>query len=95
MALKSAVGVCSIRERIIEDPTTGLTLQFVNIPSGDAPVGLRICGNLPHRNREILFDENGNEAGAGIALIGSCRASWAELAIWLRWPPSVGNDFSH
>lgn len=76
MALKPNGGLCAIREQIIEDPVSGLTFQFEMKPGSDAPVRLRIFGNLPFGNREILFDEDGKEAGAGTALVGSCRPSW-------------------
>ena len=76
MAAKPNGGMCAIREQIIEDPVSGLTFQFVSMPGNDAPTRLRIFGNLPHGNREILFDKNGDEAGAGTALNGSCRPNW-------------------
>lgn len=76
MALKPDGSVCSIREQIIEDPVSGLTLQFIHKPDTDAPFRLYIFGNLPYGNREILFDENGTEAGAGTALTDSCRPTW-------------------
>lgn len=76
MAVKPSAGICQIREQIIEDKVTGLTLQFVHMPETDAPVRLRIFGDFPHGNREILFDIEGNEAGGGTALTGSCRATW-------------------
>ncbi len=77
MALKPNGGMWVIREQIIEDRASGLTLQFVHMPQSDAPYRLRIHGEgLPFGNREILFDENGVEAGAGTALVNSCRPSW-------------------
>ncbi len=76
MAAKPNGNICRIREQIIEDQVTGLTLQFVQMPETDAPVRLRIFGNFPHGNREILFDSDGNEAGGGTVLTGSCRATW-------------------
>ena len=76
MALRPNGGVCSIREQIIEDPVSGLTLQFIHKPGSDAPFRLYIFGNLPHGNREILFDTTGAEAGSGTALTDSCRPSW-------------------
>jgi hypothetical protein len=76
MAVKPNAGVCAIREQIIEDPVSGLTLQFVLAPDSTAPVRLIISGDLPFGNREILFDRNGVEAGAGTAVAGSCRPSW-------------------
>lgn len=76
MALKPNAGVCCIREQIIDDPVSGLSFQFELKPGSDAPIRLRIFGALPHGNREILFDANGAEAGAGTALSGACRPSW-------------------
>ncbi len=76
MAVKPSGGMCVIREQIIEDPVTGLTFQFVSMPDSDAPVRLRVFGDMPYGNREILFDKNGDEAGAGTAFGSSCRPSW-------------------
>jgi hypothetical protein len=76
MAVKPNGGLCSIREPIIEDPASGLTLQFQIVPGSTAPVRLIISGDLPYGSREILFDRNGIEAGAGTAVSGSCRPSW-------------------
>ncbi len=76
MAVKPNGAICAIREQVIEDPVSGLTLQFIHMPDSDAPVRLRIHGDLPHGNREILFNHDGVEAGAGTALNGSCRPSW-------------------
>lgn len=76
MALKPDGDLCTIREQIIDDPVSGLSLQFVHKPGSDAPFRLFIYGNLPHGNREILFDQSGAEAGAGTALAGSRRPNW-------------------
>jgi hypothetical protein len=77
MALKPNGGTCAIREQIVEDCASGLTLQFTHMPGSDAPYRLRIHGEmLPFGNREILFDADGAEAGAGTALVDSCRPTW-------------------
>jgi len=76
MALKPNGSVCKIREQIIEDRVSGLTLQFVHKPGSDAPYRLYIHGDFPYGNREILFDEDGAGAGAGTALVDACRPSW-------------------
>ena len=77
MAVNPGGEICSIREQIIEDPVSGLTFQFELRPETDAPVRLRIFGSaLPYGDRELIFDREGNEAGAGTALGGSCRPTW-------------------
>ncbi len=76
MAVKPDAETLKIKEQIIEDPVTGLSFQFVAVPGGDAPFRLRVFGDLSFGNREFLFDENGEEAGAGTALSGSCHPSW-------------------
>jgi hypothetical protein len=76
MALKPGGEICQIREQIIEDRASGLTFQFIHAPGTDAPFRLVIGGDLPFGNREILFNADGEMAGAGTALSGSCRPSW-------------------
>lgn len=76
MAIKPNGRMCEIREQIIEDPVSGLTFQFVSIPGSDAPVRLRVWGDVPFANREFLFNQEGEEAGAGTLLSGTCRPSW-------------------
>lgn len=67
----------TVREQIIEDPASGLTFQFEVMPDGEPR--LRIFGEgLPFGNREIFFDQNGEEAGGGTATAGLCRPSWLE-----------------
>lgn len=74
MAIKPNSTICSIREQIIEDPVSGLTLKFEYRDNGTSK--LTIYGDLPFGNREFIFDEHGEEAAAGTATTGSCRASW-------------------
>lgn len=74
MAIKPKGVSCNIKEQIIEDLVSGLTFQFEAM--GDGKTKLKIFGKLPFGNREIIFDENGNEAATGIAVTASCRASW-------------------
>jgi hypothetical protein len=74
MPLKENAKTLTIREQIIEDPVSGLTFQFEVMPDGSSR--FRIYGDLPFGNREFIFDENGQEAGAGTALVGLCRPGW-------------------
>ena len=74
MPLKPNGLVCNVREQIVEDRATGLTLQFERNESGTRLV---IAGNaLPFGNREIMFDAEGREAAAGTLLGEFRRPSW-------------------
>jgi len=74
MAIKPTGKPCLIREQIIEDPVSELTLQFEAFDNGT--VRLCIYGDLPFGNREFIFDENGELGGTGTALAGRCQATW-------------------
>ena len=76
MSMKPDARPWTIQEQIVEDPVTGLTFQFEVLPGSDAPFRLRIFGDLPFGNREILFDEKGAEASAGTFVAGLCRPAW-------------------
>jgi hypothetical protein len=74
MPIKPNGLVCKIREQIVEDLASGLTLQF---ECRDDRMRLVIAGkSLPFGNREILFDEDGKEAAAGTLLGEFRRPSW-------------------
>ena len=74
MPIKPNGHMCGIREQIVEDPASGLTLQF-ECENGRAR--LVIAGKaLPFGNREILFDADGCEAAAGTLLGEFRRPSW-------------------
>ena len=70
MPLKPNGALCRVREQIIEDTPSGLTLQF---ECDDGRLRLVIAGKaLTLGNREILFDDEGREAAAG-TLVGEFR----------------------
>ena len=74
MALKPNGVLCKVREQIVEDPATGLILQFEFANGG---LRLVIAGeSLPFGNREIIFDAEGREAAAGTLLGDYRRPSW-------------------
>ena len=77
MAVKPNGMTCQIKEQIIEDPISGLTLQFVKYDK-KSTVGcqLKIFGNFKHGNRDIIFDEEGAEAGGGTFFGKFCRPNW-------------------
>jgi hypothetical protein len=74
MPVKPDGNLCGIREQIVEDLASGLTLQF---ECNNGKTRLVIAGkSLPFGNREILFDAQGREAAAG-TLVGEYRKpSW-------------------
>ena len=76
MALKPDGEQWVIKEQIVEDLPTGLTFQFSVVDDPDGPFRLKIFGNLPFGNREIIFDAEGKKVGGGIAMSGICRPSW-------------------
>lgn len=74
MPLKPNGALCQVREQIIEDSASGLTLQF---ECNDGRLRLVIAGPpLTLGNREILFDEQGREAAAGTLVGEFRRPSW-------------------
>ncbi len=69
--LKQNGGTLRIKEQLINDPVTGLTLIFRLTPSGEPR--LHLSGeNLPFGNRDFQFDKNGELAGTGTGTGGSC-----------------------
>jgi hypothetical protein len=74
MPIKPNGELCTIREQIVEDPASGLILQF---ECANGRARLVIAGKaLPFGNREILFDSDGKEAAAGTLLGEFRRPSW-------------------
>lgn len=74
MAVKDDAKTWTILEQIIEDPVSGLSIQFEVAPDGEPR--LRLFGNVPHGNREFQFNVEGKEAGAGTFLAGLCKPTW-------------------
>lgn len=74
MPIKPNGSTCEIREQIVEDPASGLILQF---ECEEGRTRLVIAGrSLKHGNREIIFDEDGREAAAGTLVGEFRRPSW-------------------
>ena len=74
MPLKPNGLLCQVREQIIEDVASGLTLQF---ECEHGRMRLVIAGNhLSPGQREILFDEQGRETAAGTLIGEYRRPSW-------------------
>ena len=68
---------CRIKEQIIDDVLTGLTLQFDALPDGT--YRLRISGEIPFGNRDWIFNSQGEEAGGGTGLACTPRSDWLSL----------------
>lgn len=67
--LKPNGQTCNIKEQLIGDPVTGLTLLFRVTPDGEARLHL-LGDNLPFGNRDFQFDINGKLAGTGTGIYG-------------------------
>ena len=71
-------GMIRIKAQVIHDEAAGLILEFYKYPrrAGDPDQArLRIIAHgtpLPFGNRDIIFGQNGLEAGGGTALGGIC-----------------------
>lgn len=59
-----------VKEQILQDPVSGLTLQFevIETDPGDRAYQLSVFGNFPLGNHEFIFDSEGQQTGAGTAL---------------------------
>lgn len=69
--LKLNAKTLHIKEQVINDLVTELTLFFSVTPDGEAR--LKVIGdNLPFGNRDFQFDKNGELAGTGTGLC-SCK----------------------
>jgi hypothetical protein len=73
-SVKPGGKLCHIREQILRDRVSGLTLQFEVDTEGNSRV--RLFGRLPFGNREFIFDGNGNDLGAGTCVRGLTRPGW-------------------
>ena len=74
MPIKPNGNLCAIKEQIVEDLASGLTLQFECM---EGRTRLVIAGAaLPFGNREIIFDNQGREAAAGTLVGEFRRPSW-------------------
>jgi hypothetical protein len=76
MAVKPGADFLTLCEQIIEDPITGLTLQFSVVPNASAPFRLRIFGAMAKGTREYFFDADGKESMSVTVLSDSCRPTW-------------------
>lgn len=77
VSVKDGAQDWTVKEQIIEDPVTGLTIQFERIPGVDATFRLRIFGDiLEFGNRELIFDVEGKMVAAGTHTTGGCKPTW-------------------
>ena len=67
--LKTSDSPLVIKQQIIKDLPTGLTIIFEVVSSGEGR--MRLCGStLPFGNRDFQFDSNGELVGTGTGLAG-------------------------
>lgn len=75
MSVKSDAMSWSVPEQIVDDPPSGLTVQFEVAPDGEYV--LRLYGdNLPFGNRQFNFSPDGQLVGRGTSTAGQCRPAW-------------------
>ena len=74
MALKPDAKDWTIKEQIIEDLPTGITLQFE--VASDGTFRLKLYGDFPYGNRDIVFNQSGEKVGSGTSVSGLCRPAW-------------------
>lgn len=70
--LKQNAQTLCIKEQIINDPVTELTLIFRVTPSGEARLQL-LGDNLLFGNRDFQFDRDGELVGTGTGVSNCCR----------------------
>ena len=73
MPIKPLASLCRIREQIVEDLPSGLTLQFEAFEGG---VRLTIAGKSIAANREVVFDAEGGAVKTGPSRHAFRRPSW-------------------
>ncbi len=68
-----------LREQIIEDEVSGLTIQIERTPNGEGRV--RLFGNIPFRHRDFAFDRDGRLVGTGTGTCSTCASptSWLKV----------------
>src|SRR5262245_23764287 len=81
MAIKPNAKTVYIKEQIIEDEVSGLTLMFSAYPDDGLPEQARlriIAKDLPFGNRDFIFGRTGGLGATGTATGGICETSWIE-----------------
>ena len=73
MPIKPLARHCYIREQIVEDLPSGLTLQFELV---EGSLRLTIAGKALPSNREIVFDAEGAAVRTGACKHAFRRPSW-------------------
>lgn len=79
MATKPGAQKFEILEQIVEDTeVSGLTFQFEKRNSGE--FAIYVYGDLPYGHRTLVFDADGNFAGAGTHLKTCPCPTWISEA---------------
>ena len=70
--LKVNAQTLKIKEQLINDLVTGLTLIFRVAPNGEAQLQL-LGDNLPFGNRDFQFNRDGELIGTGTGVRNCCK----------------------
>lgn len=78
MAVKPNGRLLVIREQIIEDAASGLTLQFEVRDNGHSV--LKVFGPMCREHREIVFEHSGGVGTTDTVADQTLRPSWLSIA---------------
>ena len=99
MTMRSGEKLLALREQLIEDAASGLTIKIE--PAEDGTPRLMIYGGLPCGKREFIFDPGGKFAGAALRqLCCSCEslqmgAGKKVRAVSFRRKPRLRSSYKH
>ena len=79
MALKPGAKDCVVKEQIIEDLVTGLTIQIKKYSDESGGCQISIHGEcLRFGNRDFIFNKDGEMTGTGTGTGQVCAPSWLQ-----------------
>ena len=79
MALKPGAKDCVVKEQIIEDLVTGLTIQIRKYSDDPGGCQISIHGEcLRFGNRDFIFNKDGEITGTGTGTGQVCTPSWLQ-----------------
>ncbi len=79
MAEKPNAKTIQLREQIIKDDVTGITIKIERTADGEGR--LRLYGQIAYGHRDFAFDSAGRLVGTGT---GTCQSCPGSQPSWLR-----------